>query len=170
MNIFINIYENWTNYEWTLWGGLLISVFLLVNLVTYLFTKNWSFNKLISITYAISGIIYILLIFILKFLVDDISHIFTIPIFLIFIFITINWLSLTGYYKATCKKKSFSLGKLLTEFKKDSVRNILVLTIAILSISIFLRGDLLFVFIITYIDTAVSVYLSGILAGKLIHD
>ena len=170
MNIFLNIYENWTSYEWIYLGGLLISSFLLTNLATYLFTKNWNFNKLISITYGISAVVYIILIFILQFLIDDINHIFSIPIFFIFILITINWFSLIGYYKATFKRKSFSLVKLLTEFKKDSIRNIIILTIAILSVSIFLKEDLLFVFIITYIDTAISIYLSSILTSKLIHD
>lgn len=170
MNIFISTYQNWTIYEWILLGTLFLSTFLLTNLVTYSFTKNWSFNKIISITYGISSLVYILLIFLLQFLIDDIGHIFAIPIFLIFILITTNWLSLIGYYKSRRNSKSFSLINLLTEFKKDSIRNIIILTIAILSVSIFLRGDLLFVFIITYIDTAISLYLSSILATKLIHD
>jgi len=170
MNIFINIYENWTTYEWVLLGGILISTFLLTNLVTYFFTRNWNLNKLLSITYGISSIIYILLIFILQFLVDNIGHIFIIPVFLIFLLVITNWFSLIGYYNAKYNSKSFSLIKLITEFQKDSIRNIIILTIAILSVSIFLRGDLLFIFIITYLDTAISIYLTGILANKLIHD
>jgi len=170
MNIFISIFQNWTIYEWVLLGGLFISAFLLTNLATYSFTKKWSLNILISITYGISSVIYILLIFLLKFLVDDIGHIFTIPIFLIFILIMTNWFSLIGYYKARFNSKSFSLVKLLLEFQKDSIRNIIILTIAMLSVSIFLRGDLLFIFIITYIDTSLSIFLSSILANKLIHD
>jgi hypothetical protein len=170
MNIFLNIYNNWTVYEWVLTGGLLLLIFLLTNLATYIFTKNWTFNKLISITYAISSIFYIASIFVLNFFIEDIGYIFIIPIFLIYLFITINWLSFIGYYKANSNKKTFSLVKLLTEFKKDSIRNIVILTISILAVSIFLRGDLLYIFIITYIGSSISIYMCSILASKFIHD
>jgi hypothetical protein len=157
-------------YEWVLTGGLLLLTFILVTLVTYVFTKNWTFNKLLSITYVGSSLLYIILIFVLSLFIENISYIFIIPLFLIFILTTINWLPFIGYYKANSKSKSFSLAKLLEEFKKDSIRNIIILTIAIIAISIFLRGDLLYIFIITYIDTSLSIYLCTILAGKFIHD
>ena len=170
MNIFLNIYNNWTVYEWILTGSLLLLTFLLANLVTYVFTQNWTFNKLLSITYVLSSTLYIISVFVCSLFIQDLSYIFIIPIFLIIIFITINWTSFIGFYKTNSKNKSFSLGKILEEFKKDSIRNIIMLTIAILAISIFLRGNLLYLLIITYITTSLSIYASSMLASKLIHD
>jgi hypothetical protein len=170
MNLFINIFNNWTVYEYVLLGSSLILIFLLTNLVTYLLTKNWEFNKVISLTFLISSISYILLIFLTTFINIEITHLFLIPILLITVVIVTNWLTLISYYHKFKNSKSFSLMKLKKEHKRDSIRSIIFLTIAILSVSIFLREALLAIFIIAYISSSTSIYISSILIEKFIHD
>ena len=168
MNIFINIYKNWTVYEWLLLGGSLLLIFMLSNLATYLLTKDWRFNLPISMTYVISALIYILILFIISFL--PISHLSTISILLTALLITINWITFISYYKKFKNRKNFLLIDILKEQRKDTIRNIVFLTLAILSIAIFLRGELLFVMLTTYFVTSISMYLSTVLTEKFIHD
>jgi hypothetical protein len=170
MNLFINIFNNWTIYEWILIGSSLILTFLLTNLATYLFTKNWQFNKSISLTLMISTITYTLLTFITQFLPIEITSLFLIPILLITVLVITNWITLISYYHKFRNSKSFSLVQLKKEHKKDSVRSVIFLTIAILSVCIFLREELLAIFVITYLSSTISIYISSILVQKFIHD
>jgi hypothetical protein len=170
MKLFINIFNNWTVYEWVLIGSSLILIFLLTNLLTYLFTKNWQFNKSISLTLIISATIYILLTSIAQFLPIEITSLFLIPILLITVFVITNWITLISYYHKFRNSKSFSVMQLKKEHKRDSIRGIVFLTIAILSVCIFLRERLLTVFIITYISSTISIYTSSILVQRFIHD
>jgi hypothetical protein len=170
MNLFINIFNNWTVYEWILIGSSLTLTFLLTNLATYLFTKNWQFNKSISLTLIISAITYTLLTFIAQFLPIEITSLFLIPILLIAALVITNWVTLISYYHKFRNSKSFSLIPLKKEHKRDSVRSIIFLTIAMLSVCIFLREELLAIFVITYLSSTISIYIDSILVQKFIHD
>jgi len=170
MNIFISIYKNWTLYEWIYLVGSVTLLFLLSNLATYYLTKKWKLNLSISLTYLASGLIYTLAIFITQFLPISISHLSLIPVILISTLITINWITLISYYFKHKDRKGFSLVELIDEHKRDSVRNIVFLTLVILSLSIFLTGELVAVFVITYITSSLSMYLSTFLLKKFVHD
>lgn len=170
MNIFINIYRNWIVYEWLLLGGSLLLILLLSNLGTYLLTKDWRFNKTVSIIYALSALIYMLLISILQFLPIPITHLSTTPILLTTLIVTINWTSFVSYYAKLKNRKNFSITDLLKEQKSDSVRNVVFLTLAMLSVSIFLRDELLIVMLTTYFSSTISIYLSTLLTRKFIDD
>ncbi|KUK76615.1 MAG: hypothetical protein XD93_0810 [candidate division WS6 bacterium 34_10] len=170
MNIFIDIYKNWTLYEWIFLGSSVILVLLSINLATYYFTKKWKLNLTITLTYIAPALIYILSIFGLQFVPVTISHISLIPVLLIIVLISINWITLISYYFKHKDRKSFSLLELIKEHKRDSIRNIVFLTITILSVSIFLRGELLILFIITYLSSSISIYLSTFLLKKFIND
>jgi hypothetical protein len=170
MNIFINILQNWTVYEWVLIGRSLISIFLLSNLATYLLTKDWNFNKSLSLTYLICAVVYILIIFIAQFLPVSISHISLIPILVVTLIVTVNWFTLVSYYSKHRKRKGFSLVELLVEHKRDTVRNIVFLTLAILSVLIFLREELFILFSTIYISSVVSMYLNTFLTQKFLND
>jgi hypothetical protein len=170
MNIFLDIYKNWTLYEWIFLGSSVILVLLSINLATYYFTKKWRLNLSITLTYIASALIYILSIFGLQFVPVTISHLSLIPVILILVLITINWITLISYYFKHKDRKGFSLLKLIEEHKKDSIRNIVFLTITILSVSIFLRGELLTLFIVTYLSSSISIYLSTFLLKKFIDD
>jgi hypothetical protein len=170
MNIFINIYRNWTVYEWCFLGGSLLLIFLLSNLGTYLLTKDWKFNKIVSITYAISALIYIFTIFVLQFLPIPISHLSTTPLLLTVLIVTINWTTFISYYAKFKNRKNFTITELLKEQKRDSIRNIVFLTLAILSTSIFLKGELLTVMFVTFLSCAIPIYLSTLLTRRFIDD
>jgi hypothetical protein len=170
MNIFINIFNNWTVYEWIYLSLSVGLLFLLTNLATYLLTKRWKLNLTVSLTYISSGLIYILLIFLTQFLLIRISHLSLIPVILIFTLITINWITLISYYYKHRDRKGFSFIELVDEHKRDTVRNIIFLTLTILSVSIFLRGELLTLFIITYLASSPSLFLGTFLLKKFSND
>jgi hypothetical protein len=170
MNIFINIFESWTMYEWVLLGGSLILIFLLSNLGTYLLTKDWRFNKSISLTYIICAVVYTLTITVAQFFPVSISYISLIPIPVITLLITINWFTLVSYYSKHRNRKGFSLLELLTEQRKDTIRNIIFLTLAILSVLTFLHGELFLLFSTIYIPSVVSMYLNTFLTQKFLND
>jgi len=170
MNIFINIHTNWTIYEWILLGGTLILIFLLTNLATYLLTKDWRFITPITLTYLMSSSIYILLVFLIHLFLASISSFYLIPILAITFLITINWTTLISYYNKFRNNKNFTMLKLNKEYKKDSIRNIVFLTFAILSVSIFLRNNLLYIFIIIYITSVSSIFINTLLVKRFIHD
>lgn len=157
-------------YEWLLLATSLLLIFLLSNFATYQLTKNRNFNKSISLTYIICAVTYILTIVIAQFFPISISHISLIPILVISLLITVNWLTLISYYSKHKKRKGFSLLELLTEHRKDTIRNIIFLTLAILSVLIFLRGELLLLFSTIYIPSVVSMYLNTFLTQKFLND
>jgi hypothetical protein len=170
MNIFINIYNGWTVYEWVLLTSSVFLIFFLANLFTYITTKKIQFNISLSITYLISIILYILVLVIAQFLKVEVSHISLLAVGIIPFFVTLNWLTLIFYYRKYKDSKSFSELRLIKEYRKDTVRNIVFLTLGILSILVFLRGELFVLFISIYIPSVISMYLNTFLNLKLIHD
>ena len=170
MNIFINIYKGWTVYEWVLLTTCVLLIFLLTNLFTYLITKKIQFNISISLTYLLSVVLYIVVLVISNIFNIEVSHFSLISIGIIPFFLTINWLTLIFYYRKYRDSKSFSEIDLIKEFRRDTVRNILFLTLGVLSILIFLRGELFVLFISIYIPSVISIYLNTFLNLKLIHD
>ena len=170
MNIFINIYKGWTVYEWVLLTASVLLIFLLINLFTYLTTKKLQFNISISLTYLTSVLLYIIVLVVSQVLNIEISHISLLAIGIIPFFVTLNWLTLIFYYRKYKGSKNFSQITLIKEYRKDTVRNILFLTLGILSILIFLRGELFVLFISIYIPSVISMYLNTFLNLKLIHD
>lgn len=170
MNIFVSIYRGWTIYEWVLLGSSIILIFLLINLATYLLTKSWEFNKSISLTLLASAILYILILFVGQYFQTVITHLSLIPVLVIPVLLTINWITLISYYGKHKKRKGFSLVELIDEHRRDSIRNIIFLTLAILSVLIFLSGELLFIFLTIYITSALSMYLNTFLTEKFLND
>lgn len=170
MNIFINIYRNWTVYEWRLILGSTLLIFLLNNIATYILTKKWKLNISLSLTYIGSALIYTLVILLMQFFPIPLSHMSLIPVLVIALMVSLNWITFISYYHKHKDRKGFSLIELIDEHQSDTIRNIVFLTIAILSVSIFLRGELLLLFINIYITSSLSMYLGTILTRKFIND
>jgi hypothetical protein len=170
MRIFIDIYNSWTVYEWIYLGSSLAILFLLINFGTYFLTRKWKLNLSISLTLVASAVIFILGILVTQFLSLPLSHLSLIPVLLILTLITANWVTLISYYFKHKERKGFSLIELIDEHRMDTIRHIIFLTLVILAVSIFLRGELLTVFIITYVASSLSMYLSTFLLKKFVHD
>lgn len=171
MNLFINIYHSKTIYEWLLISSCLLLIYLLMILLTYLLTKKWRFVWPILIAYPVSSFLYILSIFVIQFLPDiSITEIYNIPILIITLLLSVNWIAFVTYYAKYKDGKNFSLNQLIKEHTRDTIRNIIFLTVAVLPVSIFLRDSLLMVVIVTYLTTAVTIYINSILIKRFIHD
>jgi diacylglycerol kinase len=66
--------------------------------------------------------------------------------------------------------KKFSLDILVKEYRRDSIRNIVFLTVAMLAASIFLNNELIAIFLITYFVFGVSIIINTELVKRFIHD
>ena len=171
MNIFFNIYNGWSTYEWIMVGGSILSVFLITNSLTYLLTRNVKFCIPLSLTYTISILLTIVTILIYTLFPSvGVSNISLISILISMSIITLNWFSFIGFYIKTKGSKKFSLMKIFKEYRGDSTRVILFTTLSVLSLSILLSGELLAMLISTVLVSSISIYLNTVLVRKFIHD
>jgi hypothetical protein len=171
MNIFLNIYNNWSIYEWIMIGSTFLSIFLISNSITYLLTKNFKYCISLSLTYLISAILTVIGISIYTLIFSiSISNISLLSPLITTILIVANWFSLIGFYIKYKNKKNFSLTKLFKEYKKDSIRIIIFITLSILSVSIFLTNEHLTMLLTTLFASTISIYINTVLIRKLIND
>lgn len=170
MNFFLDIYRGWTTYEWLLLGSSLLLTFVFTNFITYYLTKNWKFNITISITYLSAILTYISSLIILVLVGTSISHLSLIPTLIVLTVITLNWITFISYYYKYHSVKKFSLLKLIQEYKRDSIRNIIFLSLIILSVTIFIRGEILIILIITFISSILPILLSTLLLDRFSND
>lgn len=171
MNIFINIYNGWTLYEWTMVGGSLLSIFLLTNLTTYFLTRKIQFSIPFSLTFLSSILATILSIFIYTSLFNiAVSNISLISILITTCLIITNWFSFIGFYIRTRNHKTFSITRLFNEYRGDSIRLIIFITLSILAVSMFLTGEYLAMLISTLLISTLSIYLNTILVRRFIND
>ncbi len=171
MNIFLNIFNGWTTYEWTMIGGALLSIFLLSNITTYFLTRKIKFCIPLSLTFLSSALLTILFISIFFFLFNiTVSNISLISVLITTCLIIMNWLSFIGFYIKTKDYKTFSTTTLLNEYKGDSIRLILFIVFSILAVSMFLTGEYLAMLISTLFVSSISIYLNIVLVKKFLND
>ncbi|MCD4811941.1 hypothetical protein K8R14_05110 [bacterium] len=171
MSIFINIYNGWTLYEWTMVGGSLLSIFILINLTTYFLTRKIKFSLPISLTFLSSLLLIIFSVFIYTSLFHiEVSNISLISILITTCLITVNWFSFIGFYIRTRDYKKFSITQLFNEYRGDSIRLIIFITLSILAVSVFLTGEYLAMLVSTLLISTLSIYLNTILVRRFIND
>ena len=86
------------------------------------------------------------------------------------IFITANWFSFVGFYIKTKDSKRFSIEKLFTEYRRDSIRIIIFITLSILAVCIFIQNEYVAMLVNTLLSSSISIYLNTVLVRKFIHD
>lgn len=171
MSIFLNLYSRWTTYEWMMILGSLLVSFLIINLFSFIFSKNIKICIPISITLVFSGLLSILLMFlyrdVLKIPVSNLSLLST---NFIIIFIAVNWLQFLLPYIKRRKSKKFSIVKLNREYLIDTMGQIILITLPLLFVSFFLRGEQIAVSLTTVLVSCAAIYLCTFLTKKFVHD
>jgi hypothetical protein len=171
MNIFANVINNWSTYEWVMILGSLLSIFLISNSVTYFLTKNLKYCIPLTLTYINASVLSVLLYFLTSLIFKlDITNLTLLSVLVITVFININWFAFVGYFVKHKDNKNFSLVELFTEYSKDTIRLIIFLLLLIAAICVFLTPSYLPNVIITAVVSGVAMYANTIFVRKFIND
>lgn len=169
MEIFLNLWQNWSNYEkvstLVMFSLLLIIFPLLIKLITN--SRQLLFFSTISL--VSSAILAIIFIWFLNIIFSiTITYIFLlIPIILLFI----NTLSIgtsVGYYTLHNKSKNFSMGDLKKEYVKDSIQLSIFILLLFSAFSVFLSSTFFIFILITAILSLAVIWTNYIILLKLI--
>lgn len=157
MEIFMNLWNNWTNIEKLSTLSLYLSLLILLPLLVKIVTRN---NKLFifSILSLLSSALITLLgiTFLSVAFNYTITYIFLLtPIIVIFINI-LNVGSSIGYYQLNKKNKNFNMNDLKREYIQDSIYLTIFLLLLFSALSIFLTSTFL-VFILLSGITSIAV-------------
>ena len=157
MEIFMNLWNNWTNIEKVSTLSLYLSLLILLPLLVKIVTKN---NKLFIfsiLSLLSSALITLLSITFLSVAFNyTITYIFLLtPIIIIFVNI-LNVGSSIGYYQLNKKNKNFNMNDLKREYIQDSIYLTIFLLLLFSALSIFLTSTFL-VFILLSGITSIAV-------------
>lgn len=144
MEIFVALWNNWSNYEKILTGEILLSLLILIPLIIYLFTKNRKLIIFSTISLVISAILTVISFTVLSLIFKiEITNIFLlIPLISLFVNI-LNLGTLVGFYCKSSKNKNFTFEALYKEYLRDTFKlSIVLITLFCLS-TIFLSSILL---------------------------
>lgn len=171
MNIFMNLWTNWSNYEkvCTLSMYLIILAFLLSGI--YLLTKEKRLVIFIFLSLITSAIITVLgILFLVTVLKIIITNIFLIvPLVIIFIN-TVSCGTCVGYLISNRHKKDFSHVEMIKEYIRDNI-NITIFTLLLFSsLSVFLSGNLLTLILLILCISLCTIWINYIFLYRLFRQ
>jgi hypothetical protein len=144
MEIFINLWNNWSNAEKIYIFSLISSVLIIVPFLVRMFTKNNTLTLFSAVSLLSSSLLTLLTIWFLNIIFSiTITYIFLLtPIIVLFVNI-LNIGTCIGYYKVNSKKKNFSFNMLKKEYIRDSVQLSIFILLLFSSLSVFLTSSFL---------------------------
>lgn len=153
MEIFINLWNNWSNNEKISLLSLFLLLFILISFSVKFLTKNNSLFYFTILSLISSALFTLLGIFLLNVIFDiTITHIFLLTPFIVLFINILNIGTCLGYYKLHNKKnKSFDYNQLKKEYIKDSVQLSIFILLLFSSFSVFLASPFLLFIILTAI-------------------
>lgn len=161
MEIFINLWNNWTNIEKISTASLYLSLLVLLPFLVKVVTKN---NKLFlfSILSLLSSALITL------FGITFLSVAFNYPITYIFlltpiIVIFVNLLNIgssIGYYQLNKKNKDFDINDLKREYIQDSVHLTIFLVLLFSALSIFVTSTFLVFILLTGATSVATIWVN----------
>lgn len=148
MEIFLNLWNNWTTLEKISGLSCFCIIFTLLPVGVKIITKNKPLSIFSTLSLLSSALFTLIGIVALRIIFDlEISHIFLLtPLVLLFVNI-LNIGTCVGYYSMHSKRKGFTLIELKEEYQKDSIQLTILVLLLFFSLSIFLTSTFL-VFII----------------------
>jgi len=161
MEIFLNLWNNWTNVEKISMLSLFGTLFVLIPLLVRFTTNN---NKLFYFTIAslISNAVVTLLgiLFISVILQISINYIFLLsPVIILFVNV-LNIGTCVGYYKLNEKRKDFDYNMLKKEYLEDSIYLTLFILLLFSAFSVFLFSTFLAFILLTAVVSISVVWLN----------
>jgi hypothetical protein len=161
MEIFINLWNNWTNTEKINTLSLYLSLLILLPLLVKIVTKN---NKLVifSILSLLSSALITLfgITFLSVAFNYTITYIFLLtPIIVIFVNL-LNVGSSIGYYQLNKKNKNFNMNDLKREYIQDSIYLTIFLALLFSVLSIFLTSTFLVFILLSGITSIATIWVN----------
>jgi len=169
MEIFLNVWNNWSIYEKTSISLILgISlIFLIVSV--YFLTKDKMLAIWVSLSLLSSALITVLILWLLNIIFD--ITIVSVFIFVPFIVLFVNILSLgtsIGYYMDHKKDKNFEIVNLKKEFLRDSFQLTVFIFLMFCSLSVFLSSIFLILILVSGGISISVVWINYLLMYKLV--
>ena len=161
MEIFINLWNNWTNTEKINTLSLYLSLLILLPLLVKIVTKN---NKLVifSILSLLSSALITLfgITFLSVAFNYTITYIFLLtPMIIIFVNL-LNIGSSIGYYQLNKKNKNFNMNDLKREYIQDSIYLTIFLALLFSVLSIFLTSTFLVFILLSGITSIATIWVN----------
>lgn len=161
MDMFLNLWNNWTNVEKTSMSSLFLILLIAIPLLVKFVTKN---NKLFYFTIAsliVSAFVTLVGLVFLNIVFDlTITYIFLLsPIIILFINI-LNIGSCVGYYELHKKSKSFNYNMLKEEYIHDSIYLTIFILLLFSALSVFLFSTFLAFVALTGLVSVAVVWLN----------
>lgn len=171
MEIFLNLWNNWTSTEKTMTGFLFLIILVLIPGITYYITKKKSLTLFSIVSLLSSGFLTVLGITFLSVVFQlTITYIFLlVPVVILFINI-LNISTCIGYYKHTFKKDSFLLQELKREYIRDSIQLTIFLLLLFSALSVFLYSTFLVFILLTGILCVSVVWINYALIYWLVKN
>ncbi|MDD4382489.1 MAG: hypothetical protein PHE21_04085 [Candidatus Dojkabacteria bacterium] len=169
MDIFTNLWNNWSNYEKITTLILVISIIIFIPISVYFFTKNKKLSILSLTSLLIIGILTIASFLFIPFIFDiHISNMFKlVPLMCLFINI-LNIGTMVGYYSVNRKKKDFELIDLHQECMRDTFKLSVILILLFCLSTIFLSATLLTVILTSLVVSLLTIWLNYTLLIKFV--
>ena len=170
MEIFLNLWNNWSNLEKIYIFSLLFSILITLPLLVKITTKNNSLTIFTIATLFSSAFLTLLSIWFLNIVFSiTITYIFLLtPIIVLFVNI-LNIGTCVGYYNLNSKKKNFSIVELKKEYIRDSIQLSIFILLLFSSLSVFLTSTfLIFILLSGFISLSI-VWINYALLYKLVR-
>ena len=150
MEIFVNLWNNWTNIEKISFFSMFLILLILIPIAININTKNRSLaifsllSLLSSAIFTLIGILALNVVFNL-----EISYIFLLTPFVILFVNILNIGTCVGYYSLHSERKGFNLIELKKEYIKDSTQLTILILLLFSTFLVFIYSTFLVFIILT---------------------
>lgn len=161
MDMFLNLWYNWTNVEKISISSLFLILAILIPLLVYFVTKNKELFYFTISSLVTSAFVTLLALIFLNLIFDlTITYIFLLsPIIILFINM-LNIGTCIGYYELHKKSKSFNYNMLKEEYINDSIYLTIFILLLFSALSVFLFSTFLAFVALTGIVSITIVWLN----------
>lgn len=137
MNIFTNLWNNWTTYEKITTSSLILIILIFIPLVVFLFTRRKDLTLISLLSLAINGILGVASLFVLnKIFGITITEVYKlVPVITLFADIFCIG-AMTGFFTENRRKKDFNDIQMKTECVRDNFRLSVSLILLLSGVSI----------------------------------
>lgn len=141
MEIFLAIWNNWSQYQKITLSGMFILLFIVIVLLVKFSTKNKQFTIFTALSLVVSALITVLGLLVLNTIFDTtITYIYLLTPIVVLIINILNISTSIGFYTKQKRKKEIDIITLRKEFLMDSLQLSIFITILFSAFSMFLTG------------------------------
>lgn len=159
MNIFLNIWNNWSTYEKIQEGILLIGIIIVCLAVIYLSTKDKRIFKLSCIAFLISSILNIVGILLANIVFEiQIIEVFRLIPILTYIIVLSNIGVLIGFFLYKRQRKNFDIVDIRKEYLSDTTKQTIFLLLLGSSIIMFVSIQTEAILVISILSSVASMW------------